>query len=168
MNSSCTGVCCILCAILSFTASILGENLLLEYCKTGSIVIFFSEGETKLGDFTLARGEECLGSHLETATETSRRGQWHFVRAPKKWQIALRLGRASLPFISQGITTDGFKITSSAVSFCFLQRSVPSPRSEDKAGSGCFIIIASLPTSTSQRQGGGRNVRWRTGCGRGL
>lgn len=69
MNSSCTGVCCILCAILSFTASILGENLLLEYCKTGSIVIFFSEGETKFGDFTLARGEECLGSHLETVTD---------------------------------------------------------------------------------------------------
>ena len=42
----------------------LGEKLLLEYCKTGSIVMFFSEGQTKFGDFTFARGEECLDTHL--------------------------------------------------------------------------------------------------------
>lgn len=63
--------------------------------------MFFSEGQAKFGDFTSARGEECLDSHLETVRETFRRGQWHFIDVPKKWQIAVRLGRASLHFISQ-------------------------------------------------------------------
>lgn len=89
--------------ILSFTANTqpLGEKLLLEYCKTNSIVMSFSEGQAKFGDFTFARVEECLDSHLETVTETARGAKCCFIYVPKKWQIAVRLGRASLHFISQ-------------------------------------------------------------------
>lgn len=75
--------------------------MLLEYCKTNSIVMSFSEGQAKFGDFTFARVEECLDSHLETVTETARGAKCCFIYVPKKWQIAVRLGRASLHFISQ-------------------------------------------------------------------
>lgn len=63
--------------------------------------MFTSEDQAKFGDFTFASGAECLASHVETVTETSRRGQWHFMCVPKKWQNALRLGTVSLHFISQ-------------------------------------------------------------------
>jgi len=91
------------CVILSFTASIpaAGREFVIRYCKTVSIVMFFSEGQTEFGDFTFARGEECLDSHLETVTESSRSGQEHFIYVLKKQQIILRLGRANLHFISQ-------------------------------------------------------------------
>lgn len=89
MNSSFTWICCIFCVILSFTANtqLLGEKLLLEYCKINSIVMSFSEGQTKFGDFTFARVEEYLDSHLKTVTETARGGKCCFIYVPKNGKL---------------------------------------------------------------------------------
>lgn len=61
--------------------------MLLKYCKTNSIVMPFIEGQTKFGDLTFARVEDCLDSHLKTVIETARGGKCCFIYVPKNGKL---------------------------------------------------------------------------------